>query len=356
MLDHLIGRTGGLAGQQPALLVEPFELGGQLAGADGVAGGQQFDRHGGIFQAPECVHARAELEADRVGRQGGGVDARDIHQRQQPHPAGGAQLGEAPLQEIAGVVHLLGDVGHDAQRHQVEQIFLFAAAAGKGIQLLHQLKGDADAGQRAQRIARGQELWIDDGIGPAHALRARRFRRQAPQRIHARRQALELGGQVVMVGDDDREPAILGQADGRPFGNAGVAAEEHLDGRAVGLGRVKLLAQRFDLDAVAFFKAVGDVKLHGLVAGQRPQRRHQQRGAGLAVDVEVAPDQEARLGGDGGVELRRGLGNAQQGGGRRRRVLLRVEEGEGLGGRIDPALGQQAGDQGAPAGDCQQFR
>ena len=158
-----------------------------------------------------------------------------------------------------------------------------------------------------------------------------------------------------MVGDDDREPPILGEPDGRPLGDPRVAAEQHVDRRAGGVRVVQLFAQLVDLDAVAFHKAVGHVKCHGLVTRQRPQRRHQQRGRGLPVHVKVAPHQKACLGRDRRVQLLGRLRYAQQRGGRRRHILARVEKGHGLGRRIDPALRQQPGNQWIPAGDLQQF-
>ena len=156
-------------------------VGGQLAGTYGIIGGQQLDRDRGILQPPQRVHARADLKADGLAVDLARRHPCHFHQRQQPDATGVAQLVEPPLQQIAGVVDLLGHVGHNAQGHQIEQLLFAAAATGQRVEFLHQLVGDAHAGQGAQRIVVGLELGIDDGVGAADAVLAGALLGPAPR-------------------------------------------------------------------------------------------------------------------------------------------------------------------------------
>ena len=62
---HDFGQHGCFRGA--AFLVEPFELGGKIAGARGVAGGEELDDLGGNIHATCSVDARSEAEADVDG-------------------------------------------------------------------------------------------------------------------------------------------------------------------------------------------------------------------------------------------------------------------------------------------------
>ena len=156
-----------------------------------------------------------------------------------------------------------------------------------------------------------------------------------------------------MVRDDDGEPAILGKAHRLRLGDAGVASQQHADRR----GRcLQDLAQSGQADAVPFGEAVGHVKAHLLLAGQRAQRRHQERGARLPVDVEIAPHQDRRVVGDGLMQQFGGGVHASQRRRRRGRVLVGVEKGDRLLRRVEPALGQQLSDELMSTRDGDQFR
>ena len=52
---------------------------------------------------------------------------------------------------------------------------------------------------------------------------------QAPERILAGRQRLKLGCQIMVIGDDDGQAPILGEANGRSFVDAGVAGQQQVD-------------------------------------------------------------------------------------------------------------------------------
>ncbi len=103
-----LGLRLGLGGEQDAGLgllavaVEQVELAGHLGGARGVAGEKQLERGVGPAHPTRGVDARAEPEAERVLRDLGGLDARDL----QAAPAGPAcacaRAPRAPAARCAG--------------------------------------------------------------------------------------------------------------------------------------------------------------------------------------------------------------------------------------------------------------
>ncbi len=157
----------------------------------------------------------------------------------------------------------------------------------------------------------------------------------------------------MVIRDNDREPCIPGQTDSLPVGDARVAGQEHV-GPAAGV--VQDFLELPKPDAVAFCEAVGHMEIHMRGAGQFPQCGHQQSGAGLAVHVEVPPDEDALTGCHSSVEQVRGPIQAHQRGGRRGRVLLNVQEGESFLGRVQAALNEELGDQGVAAYSVAQLR
>ena len=156
----------------------------------------------------------------------------------------------------------------------------------------------------------------------------------------------KFGGQIMVIGDDDGQPGILGDADPLRLGDAGVAGQQQLR-------RESRLAQKLlqfpGADAMAFAEAVGHVKANALRRGQFLQRGHQQGRAGLAVHVEVAPHEDILALADGIEQRARGALQADQRGRRRRRVGRAVEKRERLLRRVYLPLGQQLRHQGMPA-------
>ena len=100
-----------------------------------------------------------------------------------------------------------------------------------------------------------------------------------------------------MVGDDDLQPALARIRDGFVSGDAGIARQQQVRGVAV-----DLRGQRLHPDAVQFAQAIGDVEIHERAVAAKAIQ--QQGGRGLAVDIEVTPDQDALSGFNGSAETR----------------------------------------------------
>ncbi len=216
-----------------ALVVQPFELVGDLLGGRHVVRGQKLDRQARVRQPPQRVQARPHLEADCVRREVRRVDLRGGHQRLQAYPLRVAQRLDPQLQQVARVEPLSRHVRDDAQRHQVEELFLFPFAPGQRVQLLHQHVGDAHPWQVAQGVAFGQALRVDD--------------RCVGQR----------GGQGVVVGDQHRQPVDLRRVDRFVGVHARIAGQDHPD--AVLAQQVH---QHVDLHPVPVFEPVRHVIGH----------------------------------------------------------------------------------------------
>ena len=141
-----------------------------------------------------------------------------------------------------------------------------------------------------------------------------------------------------MVGDNDRQPRIFGDADPLTFGDAGVAGQQHvrLETRIF-----QQLAQLPGLYTVAFAEAVGHMKADTLRRPQLLQRRHQQSRTGLAVHIEIPPDQEILALADC-IEQRMGSPlQPDQCARRRRRIGSAIEKRQRPLRRVDLPLRQQ---------------
>jgi len=128
-------------------------------------------------------------------------------------------------------------------------------------------------------------------------------------------------GQVVVVGDDQVHAARAGVLHRLVGVDAGVAGDNQL--HAV----VDQALQPGQVDAMPLLGAQGDVKTH--LPAQAAQRLHQQRGCGLAIHIEIAPDGDALAGVDGPLDAFDGLRHAGQVKGRGWGVARRVQEGAG---------------------------
>ena len=134
--------------------------------------------------------------------QAGSSSAVSIRMRS-PRRSASPQGRQPSLEQVAGVAALQRQVGHDAQRDQVEVSRGVRRPARPLVERLGQLVGDPDAGQISQRMICGQQLGVDD----------RRGIRQG-------------GRQVVVVGDDHVHPLRAGVGHRLVRGHAGVAGED----------------------------------------------------------------------------------------------------------------------------------
>ena len=96
---------------------------------------------------------------------------------------------------------------------------------------------------------------------------------------------------------------------------------------------------------MAFGKTVGHVEIDAFRSCQFAQGSDEQRSAGLAVHIKVAPDENVSLLRDGVVENVRGPIQPDQRGGRRGSVGAGVEKRQSRGRGVDAPLGQQLGDE-----------
>src|SRR5262245_1060738 len=156
-----------------------------------------------------------------------------LNQRLQAQAGRLAQHNQALLQQIARVAGLLGYIGHNAQRHQIQQRLTLGGASVSPVQSLGQLIGHAYTGQFTQGMSGQQTLWIDNGLG--------------------RRQRL---GQIVMIGDNDLNAGGLGDGNSLVLGNTGITSQNQLDA-----GGDESL-QSWEFDAVRLGQPVGDVEAY----------------------------------------------------------------------------------------------
>ena len=139
-----------LVADELALGVEPFQLRCQDAGAAQVGRGQELDRDVGVRQPAQSVEARAEDVADVLFGEPGGVEFGGFHHDLQAQALGVTQASQATLQQVARVAGLHGQIGHDAQRDQVEVLSDSLWPAGLFVECFGQLVGHADPGQGAE--------------------------------------------------------------------------------------------------------------------------------------------------------------------------------------------------------------
>jgi hypothetical protein len=266
-----------------------------------VVGDQAFDPQRHVLEAAGRVQARpqreAEVERRRAARLAPG------HAEQRGHAgvhAPAAHALQALGHEDAVVGVELDDVGHRAERHQVEQMVELglvlgvehAAPAQLGAQGQQHVKHDADAGQVLARETAGRLVRIDD-----HA--------RGRQRV----------GRQMVVGDDDVDAAPV------RLGHAVDAGDAVID-RDDNVGRLFARRQRDDFrrQAVTVFEAVGHDEVdRGAHRGQAPQR---DGAGGGAVAVVVGDDDHALAGGDRVGQEHGGRADVQQAGGRDQRRQL----------------------------------
>ena len=287
---------------------------------------------------PNAFSRGAMHETDMLFAQAIRAQLGVFHEHLQPQAARLPQDVQAALEQVARVVAHLSQVGHDAQRDEIEQPGRSLRPAGAAVEFLGQLVGDADAGERD-----GGRWTTDDGRRTTATLCSGRSltepRTSCPIQlgIDDRVRVRQDGRQVVVIGDDHVHAARPGIRGGLDRGNAGVAGEDQP--RA----RVDDLRQDRHADAVTLGRSDRDMVRHA--AAQIGQRRDQQRRGGLAVHVEVAPDADRLASTNCGFQP---IGRGSQSGqrvGRGGRVRGGIEEGAGRGRRRHAAAGEGRRDQ-----------
>ena len=305
-LDLIAGGVEHLIGEQATPGVHPLQLQHLPARRLVRVGRHQLDDRVGVPEPADGVQARPQREADLLLAQRLPVQLGQLHHHLQADPLGAPQHEQPHLQPEPGVFHLLGQIGHHPQRHQVEQLARLLDAAGAAEQLARHLERHPHAGQRAQRV------------GPID-----------PLRVDHRQRRRQLLGQVVMVGDDHVHAPAGGVL--HRFGriHAGVAGEHQRD------ALIQELAQRLHADAVRLGSADRDVERR--LRAQTAQRLHQQRGGGLAVDVEVSPHADPLAVTERPFDAVGGARHVRQVVGRRRPVVAGVQERPGALRRVEAA-------------------
>ena len=202
--DLRLGALFDLVAQELAPGVQRLQVGGEDAGAADVVCRQQIDAGVGVGQAAGRVEPRPQGEADMLLREPGWVELGLLHQCDQARSRCRAQGGEPALEQVAGVTALDRQVGHDAQRDQVEMADRVPRPSRPFVQRLGQLVRDPYAGKVGQRMIAGWEQFgVDDrgGIGQG-------------------------GAQLVMIRDDHVHALDAGVAGCLVRGHAGVAGED----------------------------------------------------------------------------------------------------------------------------------
>ncbi len=104
----------------------------------------------------------------------------------------------------------------------------------------------------------------------------------------------QCGRQGVVVGDHHVNPARVGIVNRLVFADAGVAGEDHV------CALVDQALQVGQIDPVPRAETVGDVVSH--LRARSAQRRDEQGGGRLPIDVEIAPDGDQLALPDGAAE------------------------------------------------------
>jgi hypothetical protein len=242
-------------------------------------GGEQTHAQRRFAHAPASVDARPQRKAQIRGR------------GRAPQLAGVDQRGHADVLALGHYFQALrdkgavepmqrGDIGHRAQRHQIEQRKQRAIAGRAGVVYLVQLAPHRDGQQEG------------------HANRRQMAMRRAdlafiePVWVHHRHGTRQLMRAFVVIDHDHLHPGI--RRHGQRIMRHGAAIDRDDQLRAF----LPQPHQSLAAGAIALQQAVGDV-VAGIMAAQADQA-DQQRGAGGAIDVVIAIDRH-RLALDDGL-------------------------------------------------------
>ncbi len=302
--EHFVGGELGFGGEAvfnlaeglsfgfAAVEVELLELGGELAGAGGVAGGEELDDFCCDVHAAGGVDAGAETEAEIVAGDflAGGIELGDGHEGAKAGPGGFAELANASGGEDA-ILSAEGDgVGDGSDGDHFEKGREdFAAGAGFVLafeESLCELEGDGCAAEGFFRVGAAGLVGIEDGecVGDGVA-----------------------GFGQVMVGDDEVEAKAACGVGFSKGAHAGVDGDDKAD---AGEG---FFFEDGGLEAVALFEAVGNVEVNdGAVgAGGHLNGGFEQDYRSGAIDVVVAIEEDGFVLGDGVFEACDGAAHAE---------------------------------------------
>ena len=262
-----------------ALAVETVELGRDPRGLDAVAFEQKPHAEIGAADAAAGIDARSQHEAEMPGLRRA-VEPRHVHQRgvadMVAPPHRDQPLGDEGAVQADQRRDIRDGAERDVMQH-AEQIGLGHLRVPEAA--LAQLAIDRD--QRDQHEADGGEMAEAGEI-------------VEPVRIDQRVDLRQLGAGLVMIDHDHghAEPLRFGQR--LDAGGAAIDGDEQRGA----LGRQP--ANRFDVGAVAFKDAVGNVDQR--IEPAMAQMPGEQRRRGRAVDVVVAEDRDL-------LALRGGIGD-----------------------------------------------
>ena len=253
------------------LFVQAVELGRDLPRLLGVGRGQQPHAEVRFADPAAGVDPRPEREAEVAAgrrlhqpRRLGKCREPDILPRRHDPQALGHEGAVEALKPC--------DIGHGAERDQVEQV--------EDLGLGERLEGTASAQFAEQRDAE-QERHAHGGKMPVRgAVRALVEAVGIDQRMGDREQA----GALVVVDDDHVEPGRAGLL--QRLERLRSAIDAHRDARAARLELDQRLARR----PIALHQPVWDID--DRLGAEPAEQQHQQRGAGRAIDVIVAEDRD----------------------------------------------------------------
>ena len=253
-----------------ALVVEPFELGCQAVRLVEVVGHEQVERQVGVAHAPCGVEARNEREAEVRAGEGLADRPRGFEQRGDARARRLVHHLDALDHERAVLAKHRHEVGHRAERREVDEIAPKVGLAEASTERLHELQRHARASEHAA-LARGVDLRVGNGHAFGDQVRG-----------------------LVMVGDRDVDSGRLHELH---LGLAGDAAvDRHEEVGAVGLHAI----ERRSRDAVALLEALRNERHR--VGPELPQATGENRRRGYAVEVEVAEHEDPAALPDGVLE------------------------------------------------------
>ena len=261
VFEEFLRGLGHLTRHHAPLGIERFNGHADHPGASGVVRGQEFHDRVGVAQPPHGIQPGRDLEADMRLGDPLGVEPGVCKKGLQAQAFRMLELAQSLLQEPAGIAFEDRHVRHDAQRGQ-----FIVGAALKGFvkvveQALDQLTGHADARQGPQGVILREPLGVDHGRG-------------------GRQRAAE----GVMVGEHNRDAGIPDLLDIFMLGDPRVTGDQQVK------AFLEIVLKDAGGDPVRLFRPDGDVI--DQVSAQGAQAFHQDGGGGLAIHVEISPDQD----------------------------------------------------------------
>lgn len=276
-------------GFDAATIVVPVgESCGDLGGAGGIGGREQFEGLTGVSEAADGVEAGTEAEADVCG-----VDAfvqfRFLAQCADTDDGAAGDLLQAEAGDDAVFSQERHDVGDDAHGGEGEQFD--QQGAERRVDLVAAARECGQSPRELVRDARAAEVW--ERIGRA----------TGRERVHECEGFGQIGdrlGRRVVVGDDEVAAPGLGFAGGNRCGDAAVDADDEV----VLVGK---FGDGVAVEAVALFEAVGQVGCEANVGLEGMKQVPEDGGGRDAVNVVVGVDDDGLVALKGVEDACRGL-------------------------------------------------